>query len=46
MDGIEMGCRWLVVEADPDTAERPNPSYRNLVRFGFKLAYERPNYRA
>jgi hypothetical protein len=45
-DAIEAGCRWMVVEADPDTPDRPNPSYRNLVKMGFKLAYERPNYRA
>jgi hypothetical protein len=45
-DSIASGCRWLVVEADVDTPERPNPSYRNLLRFGFKLAYERQNYRS
>lgn len=45
-DGIELGCKWLVVEADVDTPDRPNPSYRNLIKMGFRLAYERPNYRS
>lgn len=37
--GIEMGCRWLTTETGESTPERPNPSYNNMVRTGFKLAY-------
>jgi hypothetical protein len=43
-DGAEMGCRWLVTETGEDRAERPNPSYRNMIRTGFILGYQRPNY--
>lgn len=43
-DAGEMGCQWLVTETDAETPERPSPSYRNMVRSGFKLAYNRPNY--
>jgi hypothetical protein len=38
-DGIELGCRWLITETD-----EANPSYRNMMRTGFELAYQRPNY--
>lgn len=43
-DGRALGCRWFVTETGEDTAERPNPSYHNMVRAGFSLAYQRPNY--
>jgi hypothetical protein len=43
-DGAEMGCRWLVTETGADLPERPNPSYRNMMRTGFQLAYLRPSY--
>lgn len=43
-DGIAKGCRWLVTETDEETPERPNPSYRNMVRTGFTMLYARPNY--
>jgi hypothetical protein len=43
-DGIELGCRWLITETDEDTHDHPNPSYHNIRRTGFKLAYQRPNY--
>jgi hypothetical protein len=43
-DGIEMGCEWFVTETDEDTVANPNPSYHNMLRTGFKLAYTRPNY--
>lgn len=39
-----LGCSLLVTEADEDTPEAPNPSYHNLVRAGFRLAYLKPNY--
>lgn len=43
-DGIAKGCRWLITETDEETPQRPNPSYRNMVRTGFTLLYARPNY--
>jgi hypothetical protein len=42
--GLESGCQWFVVQTDDHTADRPNPSYLNLERQGFRLAYMRPNY--
>ena len=43
-DGAALGCRWLVTETGEDTPDHPNPSYRNMLRTGFRLAYLRPNY--
>lgn len=43
-EGIAGGCRWLTTETGEDTPESPNPSYRNMIRTGFQLAYLRPNY--
>jgi GNAT superfamily N-acetyltransferase len=43
-DAIEMGCKWIITETGEDTPEHPNPSYHNMVRTGFRLAYMRPNY--
>jgi hypothetical protein len=37
--GIEMGCQWLISEAGESS-----PSYRNMLRTGFVLAYKRPSY--
>ncbi len=41
---IELGCEWIITETGEETPTRPNSSYRNMVRTGFKLAYPRPNY--
>jgi hypothetical protein len=43
-DAADMGCKWLVTETDAETPERPSPSYRNMARSGFVIAYSRPNY--
>lgn len=43
-DAAELGCRLLVTETGEDTPEQPNPSYRNMIRSGFQLAYLRPNF--
>ena len=43
-DAAESGCRWVVTETGEDTPEHPNPSYHNMLRTGFLLAYQRPNY--
>jgi hypothetical protein len=42
--GAAAGCRTFTVETAPDTPEKPNPSFHNVVRAGFAVAYERPNY--
>jgi hypothetical protein len=44
-DGVRLGCQWLVTETGEDMPDRPNPSYHNMLRTGFQLAYRRPNYR-
>ena len=35
------GCRRLILETGLDTAERPNPSCRNVAALGFQTAYHR-----
>jgi GNAT superfamily N-acetyltransferase len=40
----EMGCRLLVVETAEDTPQKGAPSFRNMLRFGFQVAYVRPNF--
>jgi hypothetical protein len=42
-DGIRSGCRWLVTEAVQRRLDEPNPSFHNMVRNGFMVAYHRPN---
>ena len=41
---IEAGCKYLVTETAEDTPEKPSPSYQNMIKSGFKLAYIRPNW--
>ena len=43
-DAALRGCAWVVCETMAETAERPNPSFRNMRRLGFELAYVRPNF--
>jgi hypothetical protein len=43
-DAADLGCRLLVTETAEDATAKPNPSYHNMVRAGFRLAYLRPNY--
>jgi hypothetical protein len=43
-DGIDMHCEWFATETYEETADNPNPSYHNMLRTGFKLAYLRANY--
>lgn len=43
-DAKRHGCKWLVVETAEETAQHEAPSYRNMIRLGFKVAYIRPNY--
>lgn len=43
-DGLAMGCQWFISETEEDTPTWRNPSFHNLLRFGFELAYLRPNF--
>jgi GNAT superfamily N-acetyltransferase len=43
-DARDLGCKMLVVETGVEKVGLPNPSLHNLQRFGFDIAYERPNY--
>ena len=43
-DAAAAGCRWISVETAEQTQEREAPSFRNLRRLGFSVAYTRPNY--
>jgi len=44
-DAHDLGCRLAVTETGEETEDHPvNHSYRNMVRLGFSLAYERQNW--
>jgi hypothetical protein len=43
-DAAELGCEWVSADTVAETADRPNPSYRNMRRVGFSDLYERPNF--
>ncbi|HEY4216478.1 MAG TPA: hypothetical protein VGM67_05040 [Gemmatimonadaceae bacterium] len=43
-DARSDGCKWISAETPAETEEKPNPSYHNMVRLGFELLYERPNF--
>ena len=43
-DAHAAGVRWLSVETAEDTPERDAPSFRNVIRQGFRVAYLRPNW--
>ncbi len=38
------GCDYVVVETAEDKMDKPSASNRNMKRFGFEMAYVRPNY--
>ncbi len=40
----EAGARWIVTETDEELPDRPNPSYRNVVRLGLPVRYVRANW--
>jgi ribosomal protein S18 acetylase RimI-like enzyme len=40
----EAGCRWVMVETAVDLPEKPAPSFHNVRRLGFQVAYTRPNF--
>jgi GNAT superfamily N-acetyltransferase len=43
-EGLALGCKWFAAETNEDTPEHPNPSYHNMLRNGFKLAYLQRSY--
>lgn len=43
-DAAGLGCAWVITETGEDLPESPNPSFHNMIRTGFKLAYQRQNY--
>lgn len=43
-DAAALGCRLVVTETAEETPTRPAPSYRNMTRLGFRVAYLRPNF--
>jgi GNAT superfamily N-acetyltransferase len=45
-DAADRGCHTLVVKTGERVPGRPSPSYRNILRAGFKEAYLRPNWRS
>jgi len=44
VDCAELGCDLITVETAEATDDKPAPSFRNMRRFGFDVAYARPNY--
>ncbi len=44
-DAGALGCTLVVADTTEDTPERPNPSYRNMLRLGFEHAYTKLIYR-
>lgn len=43
-DARELGAELVVTETGEDLPEFPNPSYRNMLRAGFRPAYNRQNW--
>jgi ribosomal protein S18 acetylase RimI-like enzyme len=43
-DAGQAGCKWMVVETAEETPKSSAPSFRNVRRYGFQIAYVRPNY--
>jgi GNAT superfamily N-acetyltransferase len=43
-DARDAGCRLAMTETGEETPDDPNPSYHNMLRAGFELAYARRNW--
>jgi len=43
-DARDAGCRLAITETGEESADDPNPSYHNMLRAGFQLAYARRNW--
>ncbi len=45
-EAAAQGCKWFTAETAVGTAEQPDPAYRNLLKLGFELLYERSTFMA
>jgi GNAT superfamily N-acetyltransferase len=43
-DCLKHGVKIMIVETAEQTSEKESPSYRNVLKSGFKEAYKRPNF--
>lgn len=43
-DCRKLGVKTIIIETAEQTTEKESPSYRNVLRAGFKEAYKRPNF--
>jgi GNAT superfamily N-acetyltransferase len=43
-DAKALGCQHIMVETAEEKPDKPVISYRNMRKFGFEIAYLRPNY--
>lgn len=43
-DGRAMGARWFATETGKSLPGEPHPSFSNIQRAGFEIAYERTNW--
>jgi hypothetical protein len=43
-DGLAHGARWFATETGKPLPEEPHPSFSNIRRAGFDIAYERANW--
>jgi GNAT superfamily N-acetyltransferase len=43
-DAAADGCRTVIVETGEPKPEKETPSYDNMLKMGFEVAYLRPNY--
>ncbi len=43
-DAAAQGGKYLVVETAQQKPDKPAPSYRNMIRYGFREDYLRPNF--
>jgi hypothetical protein len=43
-DAVRLGCRWVITETAEPRPDKPAPSFRNMRRLGFEIAYLRPNF--
>lgn len=43
-DAKAMDCQYIMAETAEEKPDKPGISYRNMRKFGFEIAYLRPNY--
>jgi GNAT superfamily N-acetyltransferase len=43
-DAHQLGCRWMTAETAVGTANEPDRSHKNMLRFGFSEVYRRYSY--